>query len=79
MFAAFPPQLIAAVAGLALLGTIAATLATATAEIQHRDAAMLTFLITASGLSFFGVASAFWGLLAGLTVSFWFDWRRSQS
>lgn len=78
LFAAFPPQLIAAVAGLALLGTIAATLATATAEIPHRDAAMITFLITASGLSFFGVASAFWGLLAGLTVSFWFAWRRSQ-
>jgi len=79
LFAAFPAELIATVAGLALLGTIAANLATATLDSQHRDAAILTLLITASGVSFFGIASAFWGLLAGLLTSGWYGWRRSQA
>ena len=78
LFAAFPAELIATVAGLALLGTIAANLATATVDVQHRDAAILTLLITASGVSFFGIASAFWGLVAGLITTGWFGWRRSQ-
>lgn len=79
LFAAFPAELIATVAGLALLGTIAANLATATVDATHRDAAILTLLITASGVSFFGIASAFWGLVAGLATTGWFSWRRSQS
>jgi benzoate membrane transport protein len=78
LFAAFPAELIATVAGLALLGTIAANLAIATVDTTHRDAAILTFLITASGVSFFGIASAFWGLVAGLVTTGWFSWRRSQ-
>jgi benzoate membrane transport protein len=76
LFAAFPTELIAAVAGLALLSTIATTLATATTDSSHRDAAVLTLLITASGVSFFGIASAFWGLVAGLVTTAWFSWRR---
>lgn len=76
LFAAFPAELIAAVAGLALLSTIAANLATATTDTTHRDAAVLTLLITASGVSFFGIASAFWGLVAGLLTTAWFSWRR---
>ena len=79
LFAAFPAELIATVAGLALLGTIAANLATATVDTTHRDAAILTLLITASGVSFFGIASAFWGLVAGLATTGWFSWRRSQA
>jgi len=79
LFAAFPKELIATVAGLALLGTIAANLATAIVDTKHRDAALLTLLITASGVSFFGIASAFWGLLAGLLTTGWFGWRRSQT
>jgi benzoate membrane transport protein len=79
LFAAFPAELIATVAGLALLGTIAANLATAIVDTTHRDAAMLTLLITASGVSFFGIASAFWGLVAGLVATGWFNWRRSQA
>jgi len=79
LFAAFPAELIATVAGLALLGTIAANLATAIVDPTHRDAAMLTLLITASGVSFFGIASAFWGLVAGLATTGWFNWRRSQA
>ena len=68
LFAALPPQMIAALAGLALLGTIGANLAVATAEGEHREAAVITLLVTASGLSFFGIASAFWGMVAGFAT-----------
>ncbi|HSG52215.1 MAG TPA: benzoate/H(+) symporter BenE family transporter [Rheinheimera sp.] len=66
LFAAFPKEMIAALAGLALLGTIGANLAVATAEGEHREAAIVTLLVTASGTSFFGIASAFWGMIAGV-------------
>jgi len=65
LLAAFPRELVVGVAGLALLGTIAGGLASALKDEAHRDAALLTFLVTLSGVSFFGIASAFWGLLAG--------------
>ena len=65
LFAAFPGEMIAALAGLALLGTIGANLAAATAEGEHREAAIITLLVTASGVSFFGIAAAFWGIVAG--------------
>ncbi|SNY53257.1 benzoate membrane transport protein [Arsukibacterium tuosuense] len=69
LFAAFPKEMVAALAGLALISTIAANLATTTSEPKYRDAAVITLLVTASGASFFGLASAFWGLIAGgLTV-----------
>ena len=66
LFAAFPKALIAALAGLALLSTIAASLAAATEQARYRDAAIVAFLVTASGVSFFDIASAFWGLVLGL-------------
>ncbi|OIQ81151.1 inner membrane protein YdcO [mine drainage metagenome] len=69
LLAAFPAALIGAIAGLALLGTIASSLHGALAEPAERDAALITFLLTASGLSVLGLGSAFWGLLAGLAVS----------
>jgi len=62
---AFPRELVLAVAGLALLGTIATGLATALKEEGHRDAAVITFLVTLSGVSLAGIGSAFWGVLAG--------------
>lgn len=65
LFSAFPKEMIAALAGLALLGTIAANLAVATAEGEHREAAVITLLVTASGVSFYGIAAAFWGIVAG--------------
>ena len=65
LFAAFPKEMIAALAGLALLGTIGANLAVACGEGEHREAAVITLLVTASGVSFFGVAAAFWGIVAG--------------
>jgi benzoate membrane transport protein len=65
LFAAFPKELVACVAGIALLGTIANSLATALREEADREAALVTFLVTASGLSLAGIGSAFWGLVAG--------------
>ncbi len=65
LLAAFPRELVSVVAGLALLGTIAGGLAAALKEEAHRDAAVLTFLVTLSGLTLGGVGSAFWGVAAG--------------
>lgn len=62
---AAPPVLIQAVAGLALLGAFAASLQAALADAAAREAAVITFVVTASGLSVFGISGAFWGLLAG--------------
>ncbi|MBR9885137.1 MAG: benzoate/H(+) symporter BenE family transporter [Oceanospirillales bacterium] len=66
LFAAFPSELVMAIAGLALLGTIGNSLGAALAEPDSRDAALLTFLVTASGLTLAGIGSAFWGLAIGL-------------
>jgi benzoate membrane transport protein len=68
LFAAFPKPMILAIAGLALLSTIANGLASALQETSEREAAILTFLVTASGLSFGGIGSAFWGLLIGVVA-----------
>ncbi len=62
---AFPRELVLAVAGLALLGTITGALAMALKHEAHRDAAGLTFLVTLSGLTLAGIGAAFWGVLAG--------------
>jgi benzoate membrane transport protein len=64
-FVAGAPILIEAVAGLALLGAFGSSLANALTNPQEREAALVTFLTAASGLSFFGIGGAFWGLLAG--------------
>jgi benzoate membrane transport protein len=63
---AFPKELVAAIAGLALMGTIGAALATALHKESDREAAMVTFLITLSGVVIGGVGSAFWGVVAGV-------------
>jgi benzoate membrane transport protein len=65
LFAAFPQELVLAIAGLALLGTIGNGLATALGQEKEREAALITFLVTASGLSLWGIGAAFWGLVAG--------------
>jgi len=65
LLAAFPHALVVAVAGLALLGTIAGALASALAVEKHRDAAALTFLVTLSGVSLAGIGAPFWGVVAG--------------
>ncbi|WP_444926585.1 benzoate/H(+) symporter BenE family transporter [Microbulbifer sp. TRSA002] len=76
LFSAFPQSLIAGLAGLALIGVIGSSLAGATAEADSREAGIITFLISASGISLFGISSAFWGLLGGL-VCYWFFKRRN--
>jgi len=60
-----PPVLVEAVAGLALLGALAASIASAVAEPDGREAAAVTFVVTAAGIGFLGLGSAFWGLVAG--------------
>lgn len=65
VFAAFPRELVMAIAGLALLGTIGNGLAAALRDEARREPALITFLVTASGLTLFGIGSAFWGLIAG--------------
>lgn len=64
-FVAGSPILIEAVAGLALLGAFGASLNNALSAPDDREAALVTFLTAASGLSFFGIGGAFWGLIAG--------------
>ena len=68
LFAAFPKELILAIAGIALLGTIGNSLAAALRDEAEREPALVTFLVTASGLSLAGIGSAFWGLLAGVVT-----------
>ena len=62
---AFPRELVVAVAGLALLGSIGGGLAVAVKDDTHREAALITFLVTLSGVALFGIGSAFWGVVAG--------------
>jgi len=66
LFAAFPRELVLAIAGLALLGTIGNGLASALGQESQREPALITFLVTASGVSLLGIGSAFWGLVAGV-------------
>ncbi|MBF8221112.1 benzoate/H(+) symporter BenE family transporter [Halomonas sp. 328] len=76
LFAAFPAELVMALAGLALLGTIGNGLAGAMAEPEQRDAALVTCLFTASGVTLLGIGAAFWGLLAGMAMLGLHAWRR---
>lgn len=66
VFAALPKELVQVIAGLALFGTIGNGLAAALAREGEREPALVTFLVTASGITLFGIGSAFWGLLAGV-------------
>ncbi len=61
-----PPVLVIAVAGLALIPALGSALASAVAEPADREAAVITFVVTAAGLPIAGIGSAFWGLLAGI-------------
>ena len=66
VFAAFPATFISTLAGLALLGTIAGSLANAMNDVDSREAALITFLATAANITLFGIGGAFWGLVLGL-------------
>lgn len=68
LFAVLPQALIMGVAGIALFGTIGASLHSALQNEHQREAALLTFLVTASGLTLWEIGSAFWGLVVGIVV-----------
>ncbi len=69
LFAAMPPALIVTVAGLALIAPLTGALGGAMSGEGDRIPAVVTFVVTASGLSLFGIGSAFWGLAGGLAVA----------
>ena len=78
LLTAFPKELVVAIAGLALLGTIGNGLAAALGDEPHREAALITFLVTLSGVVVAGVGSAFWGVVAGSLALFVQQYRRSH-
>jgi benzoate membrane transport protein len=75
VLSAFPRELVVGIAGLALLGSIGGGLAVALREDAHREAALITFLVTLSGVSLAGIGSAFWGVVAGAFALFVQQWR----
>ena len=75
LLTAFPRELVAAIAGLALLGSIGGGLAVALRDDAYREAALITFLVTLSGVSLAGIGSAFWGVVAGAFALFVQQWR----
>ncbi len=74
LLSALPAALIHTIAGLALLGTIGGSLQRALHDERQRDAALITFLITASGVTLFGVGAAFWGLAGGVFAHLLLAW-----
>ena len=68
VFAALPHELVAAVAAVALLAALLGAVVGAVSDEAHREAALVTFAVTAGGLTVAHVGSAFWGLVAGLAV-----------
>lgn len=72
-----PKALIAAVAGFALLGSIGSGLTQAMKNETEREAALMTFIVTASGMTLWGVGSAFWGVVVGMMTLWVLGWRRS--
>jgi benzoate membrane transport protein len=75
LLATFPKEMVLALAGFALLSTIGNSLAAAVADSSSREAALITFLVTASGLVLWGVGSAFWGVVAGVAALAITRWR----
>lgn len=75
LLTALPSELVVALAGIALLATIANGLAQACDDAHWREAAVVAFLVTLSGVSFFSIGSAFWGLVAGVVTA----WLRPRN
>jgi benzoate membrane transport protein len=78
LFAAFPSEMVTAIAGLALLSTTANCLQSALEDARHKEAAFITFAVAASGVSLFGVGSAFWAITAGALIQFLLGERKSN-
>lgn len=79
LFMAFPATFIATLAGLALLGTIGGSLASALADAKTREAALITFLAAAANIKLLGIGGAFWGLVIGLVAYAILNGRSSQA
>ncbi len=75
-FSSFPSALVLAIAGLSLIGTIGSSLQAALEKEHHREPALITLLIASSGISLFGISSAFWGILTGLLALVILTWRK---
>lgn len=79
LFAALPKALILSIAALALFASIIGGLTQAMSEPKEREAALITFLVTASGMSLFAVGSAFWGIVAGLLTLAILNWGKRDA
>ncbi|MGY6129276.1 benzoate/H(+) symporter BenE family transporter (plasmid) [Paraburkholderia strydomiana] len=77
LFAAFPRELVVSVAALALFGSIMSGLTNAMQDVRQREAALVTFMVTASGLTLLSIGSAFWGLVAGVLTQVVLNARRA--
>ena len=75
LFAAFPKELVLSIAALALFGSIMNGLTIAMNESKEREAALVTFMVTASGMTLFSVGSAFWGIVAGVLTLMILSWK----
>lgn len=69
-FSAFPNELIAVITGLALFGSISSSLSSSMNEDSQKESALITFLVTISGISIAGVGAPFWGLIAGIATNY---------
>jgi benzoate membrane transport protein len=79
LFAALPKALILSIAALALFASIIGGLTQAMSEPKEREAALITFLVTASGMTLFSVGSAFWGIVAGLLTLAILNWGKRDA
>jgi benzoate membrane transport protein len=76
IFTAFPKELIMGIAGLALMGTVTSGFTTIIEHKDDREAAMITFFVTASGITMLGIGAAFWGLVAGTLAALIFKYKK---
>lgn len=79
VFTVLPAPFIAVLAGLALVGAITANVQAAVSDPADRDAAMVTFLVTASGMTLWGLGAAFWGVVIGGSAHAVLGWRRQAA
>ncbi|MFQ6575705.1 benzoate/H(+) symporter BenE family transporter [Pseudomonas sp. UM16] len=77
LFAALPKELVLSIAALALFGSIMNGLTVAMNEAKEREAALITFMVTASGFTLYSIGSAFWGIVAGVLTLMILNWRKA--
>ena len=79
LLTSFPNELVVAIAGIALLSTIGNGLASALRDERHREPALITFLVTLSGITLMDIGSAFWGVVVGSLALFVQQYKQSRS